>query len=129
MARPTRRIELRPVLPAIDIGRAKLPCEQLQREHLLGRGEIAGDGSEALAVKFAQYLGNRTEGFVPGDSLKPSVAPEVRPVETLHAQSIPHMARLVGNPFFVDCVVDPRQDAQHFAPAAVDANVARPAHP
>src|SRR4029077_14976560 len=33
-----RRIELCPVLPAIDIGRAKLPGENLQREHLFRCG-------------------------------------------------------------------------------------------
>ena len=37
-----RRIELGAVLAAIDIGRAELLCEKLQREHLLGRAEVAG---------------------------------------------------------------------------------------
>ena len=38
-----RRIELGAVLAAIDIGRAELLSEKLQREHLLGRAEIAGN--------------------------------------------------------------------------------------
>ena len=124
-----RGIELGAVLPAIDIGRAELLGEKLQREHLLGRGEIAGDGSEALAVEPAQPLGDGAEGFVPGDSLEPSIAPEVRPVEPLHAQAIPHMPRLVGDPFLVDGVVDARQDAHHLAPTAVDADICALAHP
>ena len=61
-----RGIELGAVLPAIDIGRAELLGESLQREHLLGRGKIAGDGSEALAVEPAQLLGDGAEGLVPG---------------------------------------------------------------
>ena len=46
-----RRVELGAVLPAIDIGRAELLGEELQREHLFGRGKIAGDGGEAFAVE------------------------------------------------------------------------------
>src|SRR3546814_8447228 len=51
-----RGIEPGAVLPAIDVGRSELLGEKLQGEHLLGRSEIAGDGSEALAVEPAQPL-------------------------------------------------------------------------
>ena len=65
-----RGIEFRAILAAIDIGRAELLGEQLQREHLLGRGEIAGDCRKALAVEPLQPLGDDAKGLVPARRLE-----------------------------------------------------------
>ena len=49
IARPApARIERRAVLPAIDVRDAEPRHQVLEREHLLDRGEIAGDGADAL---------------------------------------------------------------------------------
>src|SRR5262245_4080176 len=116
-------IELRSVLTAVDVGRTKLLGESLQREHLFGSGKIADDCRKTFAVEAAQSFSDGAESLVPGDRLELAVPPEIRPVETLHAQAVPHMARLVRNPFFVDGVVHPRQEAKDLAAAAIDTNV------
>ncbi len=87
-----RRIELRAVLAAIDVGRAELLGEKLQREHFLCGGEVAGYCRKAGAVEALQSLGDDLEGLVPGRGLELAVAPDVRPVEPLGAQAVPDMA-------------------------------------
>src|SRR6185369_3384797 len=118
------RVELSAILTAVDIGRAKPLGKQLQREHLLASGKIAGDCSEPFAVKALQLPGDEAEGLIPACRLKLAVAPDIRPVDPLRAQAIPHVARLVRNPFLVDGLVLARENAQNFAPASIDANSA-----
>ena len=66
------------------------------------------------------------KGLVPcrGDQL--AVLAHPRAIQPPVDQPIDLIARLVGDPLLVHVVVDPRQDAQHFAAAAVEPDV-RPA--
>ena len=121
---PVRGIECGTVLAAVDIGRAELVGEQLQGEHLLGGGEVAGNRREALAVEPLELAGDDTERLVPARRLKLTVPPDIGAVEPLGAQAVPHMAGLVGDPLLVDGVVDARQDAHHLASARIDADSA-----
>ena len=68
-----RRIEFRAVLAAIDIGRAERVGEQLQREHLLGGGEVAGNRRKAGAVEALQFFGDDAERLVPACGLELAV--------------------------------------------------------
>ena len=123
IGRPSKRgIECRAILAAIDIRRAELLGEQLQREHLLRGGQIAGDGGKARAVEPFQPLGDDAKGLVPARRNELPLLSHIRPVETLGAQAVPDMARLVGDPFLVDGVVHARQDAHHLPPARIDAD-------
>ncbi len=119
---PMRGIERGAVLAAVDIGRAQLIGEQLQREHLLGGGEVAGDRAKALAVEPLELTGDCSECLVPACRLKRAVTSDIGAVEPLRAQAVPYMSRLVGDPLLVDGVVDARQDAHHLAPARIDAD-------
>src|SRR5690606_1733998 len=44
------------------------------------------------------------------------------PVEALRLDAVPDVTGLVGDPLLVHRIVDARQDAHHFAAAAIDAN-------
>ena len=115
-----RGIEFGAVLAAIDIGRAELVGEQLEREHLLAGSEIAGNRRKPRAVEALQAFGDGGKGLVPGRGRELAVPAHVRPVEPLGAQAVPHMPSLVGDPLLVDGVVDARQDAHDFAAARID---------
>ena len=103
-----------------QIGRTVLAEQILEREHLLDRGEIAGDGPDPLAVAHPDLGRYRRKSFLPRRGAKLAVVADIGPVEPLRAQAVDDVAGLVGNPFLVDRLVDARQDPHHFAAAGID---------
>ena len=102
------------------IGRAEFRQQFLQREHLLDRGEIAGDGADPLAVDAADLGGDCRERLGPGRGAELAVLADIGPVEPLRAQAVDDVARLVGDPLLVHRLVDARQDSHHLAAAGID---------
>ncbi len=117
------RVELRAVLPAVEVGRAQPVGERLEGEHVLGADEVAGDEAHALRVRRLHLGGDGGEGFGPGGRRQAAVAADVGPVETLRLEAVDDVPGLVGDPLLVHVVVDARQDAQDLAAARVDADV------
>ena len=118
---PELRVQLAAVLTAIEVLRAQ-PLEQvLEREHLLGAREVASDGADARRIDRLE-LGRRRRASASSQlgGLEPPVLADVGLVETLRAQAVGHVARLVGDPLLVHGVVVARQDAHHLAPARID---------
>src|SRR4051794_3368475 len=77
-----------------------VPGQQiLERKHFLYGGEIAGDRADPLAVAKSDLGGDNGKRLGPGRGAKLAVLPDVGAIEALRAQTINHMARLVGNPF------------------------------
>ena len=74
----------------------------------------------ALALATLAAMASNASVQVAGRSL-PLFA-HVGLIEPLRAQTVDHVARLVGNPFLVDVIVGARQDAHHLAAAGVDAD-------
>src|SRR5262245_40546301 len=118
------RVELSAILTAVDIGRPKRLGKQFQREHFLNRDEVAGDCAETFAVKALQLLSDDTEGLAPACRFETAVSPDIRAIQPLRPQAVPHVAGLVRNPFLVDSIVLMGQDAQHLSPAGIEANSA-----
>ena len=116
------RVERGAILPAIEIADAEPAHQVLEREHLLDRGEIAGNRADARRRRRLDLGGDRAERLRPGCGAQPAVLADVRLVEALAAQAVDDVARLVGNPLLVHVVVDARQDAHHLAAAGVDAD-------
>ena len=113
----------RAVLAAVDMRRAERFREVAQRAHRLGVAKVAGDGAEARPAPGAHPFGDGGEGFVPARRFQPPVAvAEPRPVETPAAQAVAGVAGLVGDPFLVHRLVQPRQDAHDLSGARIDAD-------
>ena len=87
------------------------------------RGEIAGDGADALRRRRLHPRRDRREGLRPRSPARsrPSRA-DIGPVEALRRAGRRDVAGLVGDPLLVDRLVDARQDAHHLAAARVDAD-------
>ena len=69
-----RRIERGAVLAAVDVLRAERLHQQLQRIHLLDRGEIAGDGADpapARPWRPRRLIAAKASGQLAGASLPP----------------------------------------------------------
>ena len=62
------------------------------------------------------------EGLLPGRGLELAVCANIGPVEALASQAVPDVARLVGDPLFVDVFVHARQEAHDLAAARIDAD-------
>ena len=118
-----RRIDLGPVLAAVDVGRAQGCHEVLQRDHRLGVGMVAGDRRGSCAADPGEFIGYRGEGLGPGRRLQPAVPADIGPIETLPFQAVAGEAGLVGDPLLVDVVVQARQHPHDLGAAAVDPNV------
>ena len=126
---PVLRVQLGAELAAIVVRRAELAEQRLEREHLLDGAKVARDGADALAASLADAHGDFAEGVVPGDLFELAAHAHIRPVEPLALQRVNGGARLVRDPFLVHGVMVARQDAEHLAAAAVDADVgAKPVH-
>src|SRR6185437_8106109 len=59
------RIEYGAVLSCIDVRRAEAAHQVLEREHLLGAGEIADNGADAVAARRFHAIGDDGEGLGP----------------------------------------------------------------
>ena len=124
IGRARRARQLGAVLPALQVRRAQPRHQVLEREHGLGVAEVAGQGRDLLALERLEAIGDDLEGFGPARRLELAVgAAHIGPVEPLAAQAVAGVARLVGDPLLVDVLVQPRQHAQHLAPARVDPDV------
>ena len=119
---PPFRVERGTVLPAVEIDDAQPRHQILQRKDFLDRGKIADDGADALGIRTFDLGCDGVEGVAPGGRMQLPILANVGLVEALGAQSVDHMAGLVGNPFLVHGVVDARQDAHDLAPAGIDAD-------
>ena len=69
-------IELGAILAAIEVGRAERRHERPQGEHLLDRGEVAGNRSDALRLRRLHLAGNGGEGFAPSRGCQAAIAPD-----------------------------------------------------
>ena len=63
------------------------------------------------------------EGFGPGRGDELAITAQPGAIEAATRQAVDHEPRAVRQPFLVHVVVDARQDAQHFATTAVEADV------
>ena len=115
-------IEHGAVLAAVEVRRAELPDQLLEREHLLDAAEVAGDGADPRRAGRLHLGGDGAERLRPRRRLEPAVEAHIGLVEALDPQAVDDVARLVGNPLLVHLVVDARQDAHHLAAAGVDAD-------
>ena len=117
------RIELGAVLPAIEVARAEAArAGRRARTSPRRRRDRRRWRRSAPAWRLSAWP-PRGQGLVPARRLQPAVLADVGPVEALGAQAVGHEARLVGDPLLVHGVVVARQDAQHLAPARIDADV------
>ena len=94
--------------------------KRLQREHFLDRRKIAGDRADPGRRSGLDLGGDRGERLGPTRGLQLAVDAHIGTVETLRLQAVDDVARLVGNPFLVDRVIDARQDAHDLAAARID---------
>ncbi len=83
------RIERCAVLAAVDVGRAERAHQQLQRIHLLDRGEIAGNGADPVGLGLGDRFADRRKGLRPARRREPAALPDIGPVEALRAQARP----------------------------------------
>ena len=67
------RIELVPVLPAIEDVDAEASEQILQREHFLGAGKIARDGADLLRRRGFELLGDDGQRLVPACGLEAAI--------------------------------------------------------
>ncbi len=119
-----RHIEPRTILAAIQMLRTQRNQQILQCEHALRVAQIAGDSANAVAGNAPQFLRDGGEGFGPGCGNQLAVASHPGPIQPPALQPVDREAGLVAQPLLVHVVIDARQDAQHFRPARIDADIA-----
>ncbi len=98
--------------------------EFLQGEHRLCVAQIAGNRGYPLARNPRQPIRDEIKSFPPIDFTQLAVAADVWPIEPPADQPVARETGLVGNPFFVDRLVQARQDAQYLRSAGIDPDVA-----
>ena len=101
-----RGIELRAVLPAVEVGRAERGHQVLQRQHALGIAQIAGDGADALARHAAAASPRSRRTPRPRSPAQLAVAAHPGPVEPAALQPVDREARLVGQPLLVHVLIE-----------------------
>src|SRR5690606_7972808 len=77
-AAPKRRVERRPVLPAVEIRRTERLHQKLEGVHFLDRSEIAGNGANPLRRALVDSLLDGCKGFVPGGGRQLAILADIR---------------------------------------------------
>src|SRR6185437_12280074 len=95
VAGAARRIERGAVLAAIEMGRAQLRHQILERHHRLAIDEVTRDGGDLVARDRLEALRDDGEGLAPLGLDELAVAPHIRAIEALAAQAVNSEARLV----------------------------------
>ena len=115
-------VQFRAILAAVDVGRAELAQQRLEREHFFDRRQIADDCPDPGGSSGRNFSGDRGESLRPTRGPQPAVDTNKWTIKSLRLQAIDDVPCLVGDPFFVDRIVDPRQDAHDLATARIDPN-------
>ena len=118
----SRRVDARPVLPAVEIGRAEQPHEVAEGEHAFRVHQITSDSADPLASKTLQLGCDRGRRRRASWFLQPAIALHPGTVEPAALQPVDGEARLVGQPLLVDLLVDTGQHAQHLRTSRIDAD-------
>ena len=100
---------------------AKRLGQLLEREHRLDRRQIARQRRQPGALDRRSAGGERLR---PARRAQLAVLAHIGAVEPLALEAVDDLAGLVADPLLVDVVMVARQDAHHFAPARIDADVA-----
>ena len=103
-----RRIKCRPILATVEVLGTERLYQFGQSVHFFDRGEVAGNRADLLAGRASHCRLDGAEGFGPGCRLQAAALADVRTIEALRLQAVPDEAALVGDPLFVDLVVDAR---------------------
>ena len=82
--------------------------------------QIANQTSDFLAL---HRRSNSGQSFVPASFAQLAVLADIRRVQTLAAQAVPNVTRLIGNPLFVYAIVVARQDTHDLAAFGINADV------
>ncbi len=100
---------------------AQTPDHRFQGKCRLDRGQIANQTADRSGP--FQGLGGFAQRLVPTGFAQAAMLADIGRVQPLTAQPVPDKAGLVGNPFLVHPVMIARQDAHHFAPLGINADV------
>jgi hypothetical protein len=110
---------------AVEVRHAEALQQQLEREHLLERGEIADQRRLPHRVGALDALGSKPQRLGPAGRAQSTVLADIGPVEALRLEAVPNETGLVGYPLLVDVLMGAREDPHDFAAAGIDAD-ARP---
>jgi hypothetical protein len=106
IARPAMRwIQSGAILRQSMLGDPARPSG-LERKHFFNTGQITGKRADLFRFGCDRLVGDRSEGLAPAEAAQLAAIADVGPVETLRAQTVPDEAGLVGNPLFVDRLVE-----------------------
>ena len=98
------RIQLRAVLAAIDVGRAELSDEVLEREHLLDGREVADNRSDPIRRRSLDPGRDRRKGLAPACGCELAVGAHVSAIEALGFEPVDYVTRLVVSSHFPSSV-------------------------
>ena len=118
------RIEQRTILAAFNAGRAQRCQKIAQRHHLFDGVQITHDAGNFVALQAIQAGGDGSERFGPRRLLQLAIHPHPRRIKPAFGEAIDGKAALVGQPFFIDVVVQARRHPQHSSAAAANNDVA-----
>ncbi len=117
-------VELGAVLPAFEVGRVQRAHQLLEREHRFDIAEVPRDRCDLRALELLLHRRDLGERFRPAHGDQLAAPAHIRPVEPLYLEPVAGVARLVGDPFLVDLLVEARQHAHHRLAARIDADIA-----
>ena len=110
------------VLAAIEVRRAQILHQILERRHGLAIGKVAGNGGNLVSGAALERFSDSVKRFGPIRFFQFAILAHIAAVQAALLQAIAGNAGLVGDPFFVHVFVEARHDAHHFAAACIDAN-------
>ena len=108
------------ILAAVIIRRADGLHQALQRKQIFNACQITADGADMLWRIGLDTVGDQRKSLLPAGRAQFAAFAQIRPVEPLCRQTIPDESGLVGNPFLVHRLIEPRHDAHHFAATGID---------
>ena len=117
-----RRAERCSVLTTINVLHTESIHQIFQSLHRFRASQITCNSRDAFWVTL-KFFSNDAECFVPRDRYEFTFFAHIRLVQTLTTKTVPDETGFIGNPFFIDGIINDRNNPQHTAIAAVHTDV------